>query len=350
MNNVICNPELNFGGFAHLVDLCRNNANVSTQSDVIAKMVSVIDPNNRCISLDTIAAKDISSIEGEKTFVNHLIKCTQAFKLTSSFDELLKEKSQILEKFKEFVNNYLDSDKTPMLVMILIYIMANDTNLRKQNRELFKEIFGCYLEEYFPQKEISVYNFLLNILLYTVSPRFDKKITSANISHLKFNELYDFYNPYINDIIYDNNSQTVTLSFLDDFEFLNETMSEFEIAYFLCKIDPSYYTGLDDEWIDRTSDFYEKSYNHLLKDQPNSFFKELIYKFIKNVDDYNNFLGLEMVYEPSRSKFFYKDYDEAAFGERSLTWREKCRKSYESINDYVSMAYGVPTVNQTTAE
>ena len=55
--------------------------------EFLAKMVSVVDSGNRCIIMRTN-----SDIEGEKTVVNHLLKCNQKFTLTCSFGELLKRK------------------------------------------------------------------------------------------------------------------------------------------------------------------------------------------------------------------------------------------------------------------
>lgn len=342
-------PELCFGGFAHLVDICRNEANVKSQSDVIARMVSVIDPNNRCISSDSIGEKEISNITGEKTVVNHLIKCTQKFKLVTNFDILLKDKALILEKFKEFVNNYLDADKIPMLIYTLIYIMANDIQMSTQNKELFKEIFGCYIEKYFPQKEISVYDFLLNLLLYTVSPRLDSLNFSASISCIDINTMRKFYNSYSSDLSYDSSSQIITLSFIDDYEFLIGMLEKHKISSFLKEIDPSFRSGFEKVWIERLSLFYDSSIEYL-NNKSKSKFRNLFYDFINHVNNYCNYLCFEMVCNPNTSRLHYEKIYEAAFGVKCLTWRNECKSLFDSINDFVKSAYGIATVNPSNDE
>lgn len=114
MSDMFNKVELNFGGFAHLVNLARDDSKTKSQAYVIAKMVSVVDSGNRCIIMGTN-----SDIEGEKTVVNHLLKCNQKFTLTCSFGELLKRKDVLLNDFKSFVDNVLDPDKIPLLVIDL---------------------------------------------------------------------------------------------------------------------------------------------------------------------------------------------------------------------------------------
>lgn len=340
MSDIFNKVELNFGGFAHLVNLARDDSKTKSQAYVIAKMVSVVDSGNRCIIIGTN-----SDIEGEKTVVNHLLKCNQKFTLTCSFGELLERKDVLLNDFKFFVDNVLDPDKIPLLVITLIYIMANDDYMKNRSKELFKQVFGCYYEEFFPVKKINVCEFLLNLMLYVVSPKLSADYKSTSVSKMKLNELLEIYRLYSDEVIYDCNSHCIHFPFVDDYYLYFEMTDKYKIGEFIITINPLKPKGFGDYYLDCFDSFGKEVNENLLYNKPRSFFRDLIQNQQDLFNEYSIFLGIHMAYDPDKSRFVYIKHDEYDFGIKCTDYREKCTELIEQLHDYVRPFEGLPIRN-----
>lgn len=283
-----------FGVFAKLMNICKDTIRESDQARFITKMISILDPGNSCIHYNNPYTGTTGTDEN-RPVVTRLLKCRQNFTLSASSDEILNNKQSFLEQFKGFIADYMDIDLIPGLVVTLIDIIKNDKYVKQYSKELFKKLFGYYIEDFqFNNNQIVVYDFLGNLFIYTALNTKVKNTSCANfISEINEEYIRSIYTPYENDLTFDAESLTLTLDILNVYFKFKELLDEYSICGFIGEVDPS--KGLLETYPEQCYAFLEKVKAEILQPYPYTYcIYEKISEFCNSLYNYNKFLEKNM--------------------------------------------------------
>lgn len=345
-----------FGVFAKLMNICKDTNRESNQTGFITRMISILDSKNSCIHYDN-EYTGTTGTDGSGPVVTRLLKCQQNFTLSASSDEILNNKQSFLERFKDFIADYMDNDLIPGLVVTLIYIIKNDKFVKQYSKELFKKLWGYYIEDFqFENNQIVVYDFLGKLFIYTAL-NFKLKNTSCAeiISIISEEYIREVYMPYENDLIFDSDSLILTFDMLNVYFKFKELLDEYSICEFVGSVDPS--MGLGETYPVQCDNFVSKVKAEILQPYPDTYiiFKKIV-DFCNVLDDYNNFLGKNMDYKedkillindvPKRVKsnkddislFVYNKLDGLRkFRENTDKYRQNCADKKIDIDNFVKL-------------
>lgn len=289
-----------FGVFAKLMNICKDTIRESDQARFITKMISILDPGNSCIHYNNPYTGTTGTDEN-RPVVTRLLKCQQNFTLSASSDEILNNKQSFLEQFKGFIADYMDIDLIPGLVVTLIDIIKNDKYVKQYSRELFKKLFGCYIEEFkFNNNQIVVYDFLGNLFIYTAFNTKIKNTSCANIiSEINEEYIRSIYTTYENDLTFDAESLTLTLDILNVYFKFKDLLDEYSICKFVGEVDPT--TELKENYVDQCEAFLKKVNAGILHYYPYTYsICQKIAEFSNALNNYIDFLGVNMVYKEDK--------------------------------------------------
>ena len=186
-----------------LMKCCRSGV---SQRQMISTLLGTIDPNNRCSG---------SESEGDQDhFVSKLMNCkinlpasgstiTNALPLARS-----SSTGELKEKFAPVIN-LLDNDKRRNIVGALYEVIANDSSLKSQHQELFKQCMGDTVENVVSSHRVNFAKFLAGILLYVVLTNDNKRGTQV-ITQMKKWDIAREYSEF--DIVFTQSSEASSLS------------------------------------------------------------------------------------------------------------------------------------------
>lgn len=282
--------RLCFGTFATILYNCRQDLN---QAGLVERIAKAVDPETRYVIGKTP--------DNQKSEANKLLKCTKRFILSNRKDTYESELTSVINNFKEEVAPLIDEDKKATVILALLDIIRRDEYLESNKKENFKKYFGVEKKDLLKKREFIFSDFLGRALMYTVCGNVDNTVGKEYVKSITCDYINNAGEPYIYEYQWNSDKQKLTLSFVDMFNIINifqQSISEYQIDYFLTKIDPT--NRMHDESRKKCVSFIkymELKILVLLELDPTSESDPILMKirqFNQTLDDYTNYLGLRM--------------------------------------------------------
>ena len=343
------------GVYASLMNLCRDQSRISNQAEFVMKLITILDPNNSLKPIPN-SSKGNGTVSDIAPSVSKLLRCKLNLSLNRTPNEIMNDRKTIAENIRDFVAQYMDWDRIPGLIVSLVSIIKNDSYINRYSKELFKSIFGCYVNQLkFDDNKIVVYEFLSNLLIYSALNERVKN-TSCAESASKISEEYidAIYAPYENDLSYDADTQTISLICWEIYDRFLSILQKNYIADFL-KIDTSLCTY--DVCFDLCDSFAKDIDAQILQVYPgSSVMLQKIVDFCNVLHDYDYHLitntafrcdiTLDINDEVKRISNNSLDYSEFVYSKNPLyyhkfankvhNYRNECKEKYGEIVIYLS--------------
>lgn len=271
--------KLCFGTFMKILDLCKYNI---TQENLITEIIRTIDdPKSRYIT--------------SKEAISKLKNCKIDYVFYSGNCDSIPSQNVIIQNIRENVSPYIDEDKKATVMLMLLYIIQNESKTKNEKNEYFKKYFGVSRDQLLTQSEFQFSDFLCKVLLYTLCSNINNKIGEKCVKAITDDFINEKISPYKGDYVWESSTETLTLSFRNAFIIFDEALDEYTVRQFIAEKDPM--RGIDEECIENCENFNNFIHNNILvpfSEQSNGKMLKMIHDFSKTLNTYIDYLGYNM--------------------------------------------------------
>lgn len=343
------------GVYASLMNLCRDQSRISNQAEFVMKLIAILDPNNSLVPI-TNSLKGNGTVSDIAPSVSKLLRCKLNLSVNRTPDQIMNDRKTIVENMRLFIAQYMDRDKIPGLIVSLVSIIRNDSYINRYSKELFKSIFGCYVNQLnFDDNKIVVYEFLSSLLIYSALNEKVKNTSCAeSVAKISEEYIYALYAPYENDLSYDADTQTLSLVCCEIYDSFWSILQKNHIDAFL-NIDTSLCTY--DVCFDWCDSFAKEIDTQILQVYPgSSIMLQKVIDFCNVLHEYDHFLITNTAFrcdktlcindEIKRISNNSLDYSEFVYSKNPLyyhkfadkvrNYRNECKEKYGEIVIYLS--------------
>lgn len=274
------NMRLCFGTFIKILDLCKCNI---TQEDLIAEIIRIADdPNSRYIM--------------SKEAISKLKNCKIDYVFYSGDCNNVPSANIITQKIHKTIAPYISEDKKATVVLMLLYIIQNESQNGNEKNEYFKKYFSESREQLLNHSEFPFSDFLCKVLLYTLYSNINNKIGEECVRIITHDFISEKISPYKGDYLWEASTETLTLSFRNAFFIFDEALDKYTVRQFISETDPM--RGINEENIENCDNFYNFIYDYILapfSEQTNGKMLEMIHDFAETLNDYIQYLSCNML-------------------------------------------------------
>lgn len=272
--------KLCFGTFIKVLDLCKYNI---TQEDLVAEIVRIVDnPNSRYIT--------------EKDAISKLKNCKINYIFYSGNYDNIPSTEMIIQSIRKNVSPYIDEDKKATVMLMLLYIIQDESKKNTGKEEYFKQYFSSNRKQLLTQKDFLFPEFLGKVLLYTLYSGIDNRIGGECVKVLTEDFLNKKISPYKEDYHWNSSTETLTLSFREMFAIFDKALDDYSVREFIEKTDPI------NRIYDESVEDCEKFLNYIRDNIWVPFGKnsigqmlQMVQSFAQILDDYITYLGTHMI-------------------------------------------------------
>lgn len=275
-----------FGTFASVLNCCRQH---TLQAPFIAKIINIIDSSSRYIGVD---------FAGDGPAINRLLSCKIDFILSDGVITKVPEQEDVIKRFENEIDPFIDEDNKAKIILTLLDIIRKDKSLDFDKRENLKKYIGFYKEQLLQQNEFVFSDFLGKILLYTICGNVSNKAGITCVKDITLDYINAISKPYVFEFQWDLDMQTLTLQFAKIFNIFNQAFTDYQIDYFILKIDPT--NMMNFNWIEKCEKFIEYIRDNIyIPFSPSTtmnsgFMLTKTQQFAQTLNDYLKYLSLSM--------------------------------------------------------
>lgn len=302
------NVRLCFGTLASVLNIFRKS-NI-TQVNFISDLIVLFDPQSPYV--------------GDGSSITKLLKYQINFVLS---EEASKPSRGTL---KEYISDQIDPkikiDGKKVIILALLDIIRKDMSLDQKNKELFKYYFGMYKYELLLESEFEFSDFVSSALLYATDEDVKNRDTVSVINDEYINAVTS---PYLDDIDWDEEYKTLTLTYVNLYKTFCRDLKKNEIDIFLSDIDPN--LEINGDIISKCDDFFynvshSEKYRYRIDKNRKSFIWDKIELFIHKFDNYVNYICINCTPNISAKNF---PYDGPPEGECDPVYHDKLNDRHE---------------------
>lgn len=338
--------RLCFGTFATVLNCCRSS-NI-LQAPFITKLMLIVDPKKKYIG-DTIVKNNQGEDEivGDGPIAHKLLHCKMNFVFSDREAAVLPTKDSVINNFATEISPYVDENKKAKIILTLLKIIQKDAYIDSEKRESFKKYLSIDKSQLLLKSEFIFSDFLGKIFLYTVCSNINNKVGAKCVKEITNEYIESITQPYTNDYQWNSSTETLILTYVKMFEFLNKAMHERRIFIFIEKIDPT--IQMDIRWIDVCDDFLRYINDNILSqfisnsvESSGNMFQKIL-KLAQILDEYTTYLGYNMrPISPNRDIMvpIYRDENMQwyrPFIEKTNEYRQKFCTIYQEICHHATL-------------
>ncbi len=185
--------------------------------------------------------------------------------------------------------------KKATVMLMLLYIIQNESKTKNEKNEYFKKYFGVSRDQLLTQSEFQFSDFLCKVLLYTLCSNINNKIGEKCVKAITDDFINEKISPYKGDYVWESSTETLTLSFRNAFIIFDKALDEYTVRQFIAEKDPM--RGIDEECIENCENFNNFIHNNILvpfSEQSNGKMLKMIHDFSKTLNTYIDYLGYNM--------------------------------------------------------
>ena len=289
--------RLCFGTFASILNSCRWRI---SQASFISKIINIIDSNSRYTG---------EKMAGDGPAITKLLSCKIDFVLSGGETMNMPEQSIVATQLEKQVSPFIDEDMKSKVVIALLDIIRRDKCIDFEKKESFQKYLGLEKQQLLQQSEFVFSDFLAKILLYTIGGNVSNRVGSQSVKEITVNYINTISKPYLYEYKWNSSTHTVTLLYIKMFLIFNDAMTNNKIVDFITKIDPDY--RMSYSWVETCNIFLndtrEKVWIPFARD-PLGWTVKKIQEFAQTLDDYTNYLGLNMRHSATHYDIFIPKY------------------------------------------
>lgn len=275
--------RLCFGTFASVLNYCRWRI---SQASFISKIINIIDPKSRYTG---------EKMAGDGPAITKLLSCKIDFVLSDGETMNMPEQSIVATQLEKQVSPFIDEDMKGKVVIALLDIIRRDKCIDFEKKESFQKYLGLEKQQLLQQSEFVFSDFLAKILLYTIGGNVSNRVGAQYVKIITADYINAIAKPYLNEFEWNSATHTVTLLYIKIFHIFNEAMINNQIDNFICKIDPA--NMMNFSWIEKCEIFINDTRENIwipFAWGTLGWTLQEIQKFAQALDDYTNYLGLNM--------------------------------------------------------
>lgn len=334
--------RLCFGTFAMVLNRCRHNI---SQALLITKLMIIVDPSKQYIGeATTINIHGEEELKGDDSTAHKYLHCKTNFVFSDNKIANSLVLNDIIQKFGTEISPYIDEDKKNKVIFALLKIIQEDIYIDSEKRESFKKYFGIEKTLLLQKSKFVFSDFLGRILFYTVLSGVNNKDGRECVKDITSEYIETIVQPYIHDYQWDKSTETLTLSYLEMFNLLQDAISEYQINTFIEKIDPTNY--LNFEWIEKAEAFCDYIKNKIISpfqhdsELVSSKMLDFIVHFVNDFNEYLTYTGRHtrpLAENPDIMVPIYRDENmkwAIDFNAKVEKYRKQIIFDYQEIYDY----------------
>lgn len=328
-----------FGVVASILNCCRQGIN---QSDFIARIAFCLDKKSSYFTCE-----NEKELKGDDPAANKLLHCKRDYVFFSKDIPYKIEHSDVIKDFQTQVEPWIDEDQKAVILLALLDIIGQDTKIDVEKKANFKKFMGIEREQLLRQNTFVFSDFISRLLLYSVGSNIPNTSGKSFISAINKEFITNTRKLYQNEYQWDNETQTLVLTFQKMFDIFEQELNDYSIIHFIKYFDPS--NCVDFTYIEKSEEFIQNlrsSMNMLLGpfglENP-GFTTQKLQEFTAVLNDYIYYLGMNMrLSDPSScTNLFvpiYRDENPKAaldFSDETYNYREQLYSIYLDICDHM---------------